>query len=128
MNNELWDRNEMLPPQLVQDLSSLRESIQTNELLRAKLRKQLLSDISSAASDRPGPVEAENQSKRSWKWGAIATGAVALISWITYSFAGSSDTSETANHVEVVQQRQIFAMNSDWGTSEIRVKYTVRAG
>ncbi|GAX91888.1 TolB family protein [Effusibacillus lacus] len=115
MNNEPWDQDHVLPPQLAKDLSSLRESIHTNELLRAKLRKQLLTEIAEAAGDRPRSPDPDNQRKQLWKLGPAVTAGVVLLGILAYNLSAGPGESQVKN-VDVIQQRQLLTLNADSST------------
>lgn len=105
MNNEQWERDEILPPQLARDLSSLRDSIQANELLRAKLRKQLLAGISAASDDRPRLRKNQRAGILFGKW-AVPVAVALLVTLLAFYLSSPKETDEKS--VEVVQQRQLF--------------------
>lgn len=118
MKNDQWDQTDILPQEMMQDLSSLRDSIDTNEVLRAKLRKQLLSNITTASPKR-SPQVMSRKKRDAWIWGGLSA-VVALVLiigiWQTNRAISGKD-----RNLKAVQQIQAAVVPANLSESTVTV-------
>ncbi|BCJ85850.1 TolB family protein [Effusibacillus dendaii] len=118
MNNEQREQEDHLPDQLMHDLSVLRESIQTNELLRAKLRKDLLKNISASSDEKRLAFSLKKPLPLQPTVWAIC-GGVLLTLLLVFYYGLRDPATQLPKQVKITQSHLLFTVPSDSLTGSV---------